>query len=104
MSTKKKHGYLVISLDFELFWGMFDKVTLAEYGDNVYGERTAIPRMLELFKKYRIHATWATVGMLMARNKQELLSFLPPPHLRPQYEDMRVSAYQYLETVAIGED
>ncbi len=104
MTDKKKKGYLVISLDFELFWGMFDKVTLDEYGANVLGERTAIPRMLELFKKYSIHATWATVGMLMARTKDELLSFLPPKHLRPTYENEEVSAYHYIETRVIGTD
>ncbi len=94
----QKHGYFVISLDFELFWGMFDKYSLPEYGPRVQGEQTAIPRMLELFKKYDIHATWATVGMLMARNKEELLSLLPPSELRPSYEDMRVSAYEYIKT------
>lgn len=105
MSTHPpRPGYLVISLDFELFWGMFDKVTLTEYGGNVAGERTAIPRMLDLFEKYDIHATWATVGMLMTRNKRELAAFLPPPHLRPQYADMRVSAYEYMKTAALGED
>jgi peptidoglycan/xylan/chitin deacetylase (PgdA/CDA1 family) len=99
-----KHGYFVISLDFELFWGMFDKVTLETYGKNVAGERTAIPQMLELFKTHGIHATWATVGMLMTRNKRELLSLLPPSHLRPIYEDMKVSAYTYIETANIGDD
>src|SRR3989344_5918278 len=105
MDTKSpKHGYLVISLDFELFWGMFDKASLDEYGENVLGERTAIPRMLELFVTYGIHATWATVGMLMTRNKLELLSLLPPPHLQPVYEDMRTSAYEYIKSAHIGED
>lgn len=99
-----KHGYFVISLDFELFWGMFDKVTLEQYGENIAGERTAIPRMLTLFTQYGIHATWATVGMLMTRSRRELLSLLPPPHLRPQYEDMRASAYHHIETAHIGEN
>ncbi len=100
----KKHGYLVISLDLELYWGMFDKVTLEEYGAHILGERTAIPRMLEMFTTYGIHATWASVGMLMARNKHELLTLLPPPHLRPLYEDQTVSAYTHIETGAIGND
>jgi peptidoglycan/xylan/chitin deacetylase (PgdA/CDA1 family) len=101
---EKHGGHFVISLDFELYWGMFDKVTLAEYGDHILGERTAIPRMLMLFKEYGIHATWATVGMIMARNKQELLSLLPPEHLRPTYADMRISAYTHLATASVGDD
>lgn len=97
-------GYLVISLDFELFWGMTDATTLAEYGENVLGVRTALPRMLDLFTMYGIHATWATVGMLMARNKDELLSLLPPKDLRPQYADPRMSTYHYIEHTRIGHD
>jgi peptidoglycan/xylan/chitin deacetylase (PgdA/CDA1 family) len=104
MQESKKPGYFVVSLDFELFWGMFDKVSLAEYGDRILGERTAIPRMLNTFTKYGIHATWAGVGMLMARNKRELLSLLPPVHLRPTYENMNVSAYFHIENTEIGED
>ncbi len=105
MEAKKPvNGYFVISLDFELFWGMFDKVTLEGYGARILGERTAIPRMLEYFTQYGIHATWATVGMLMARDKEELLSLLPPENLRPRYEDMRVSSYEYLKNAPIGND
>jgi peptidoglycan/xylan/chitin deacetylase (PgdA/CDA1 family) len=99
-----RKGYFVISLDLELYWGMFDKTSLQEYGDRILGERTAIPRMLDLFTKHHIHATWATVGMLMARTRQELVSLLPPLHLRPTYADMRVSAYTHIETEHIGEN
>ena len=101
---KKSGGYFVISLDFELFWGMFDKETIESYGEHIAGERIAIPRMLDLFKSYEIHATWATVGMLMARNKKELYALLPPEHLRPRYSDMRMSAYHYLANGTIGEN
>ncbi len=100
----QKHGYLVISLDFELYWGMFDKVTLEEYGAHIIGERTSIPRMLKVFKANDVHATWAGVGMLMARNKQELFTFLPPPHMRPEYTDQTASAYIHIETSTIGDD
>ncbi len=104
MTEGTKHGYFVVSLDLELFWGMFDKVSLAEYGDRILGERTAIPRMLELFRAYDIHATWGAVGMLMARSKAELLALLPPPALRPTYENQNVSSYFHIENAEIGED
>lgn len=104
MEPKKQTGYFVISLDFELFWGMTDATTLEAYGGNVRGVRTAIPRMLELFTTYGIHATWATVGMLMCRNKDELLSLLPPHDLRPTYPDPRMSTYHYIEHTKLGKD
>ena len=104
MKQDKAPGYLVISLDFELYWGMFDKVTLEEYGANIRGVRTALPRILELFREHTIHATWAGIGMLMARNKSELMELLPPIHVRPKYEDEKVSAYYHIEHGSIGDD
>ncbi len=59
-----KHGTLVISLDFELNWGVHDVFTQEQYGENILGAREAIPKILDLFMEYDIHATWATVGML----------------------------------------
>lgn len=81
---------------------MSDKETIETYGTRIIGERTAIPRMLALFKTYGIHATWAGVGMLMARNKDELYTFLPPPERRPLYTSMRASSYNYLREAPIG--
>ena len=101
---EEKHGFFVVSLDLELFWGMFDKTTLEEYGERIKGERTAIPRTLGLFTKYGIHATWAGVGMLMARTKAELMALLPPQELRPQYTDMRASSYEHIKNTRIGND
>lgn len=98
----RKSGYFVVSLDFELFWGMADKYTLKEYGENVRGVRTALPRILELFTKYDIHATWATVGMLMAHSHEELRALMPPQNLRPTYSDPRMSSYHYIEETHIG--
>jgi len=95
--------YFVISLDFELYWGMFDKVSPQEYGQNIVGVHTLIPKLLTLFAEHQIHCTWATVGMLAAKDKTELLSWLPPQHLRPTYPDQKVSSYFHLENYAIGD-
>jgi hypothetical protein len=57
-----KPGTLVISLDFELVWGIFDHITLKDkvtYFDNTLN---VIPQMLELFEQNRVEVTWATVG------------------------------------------
>ena len=67
-----KKGTLIVSLDFELFWGMQDGHTLASYEANVKGGRKAIPGLLELFQEYGIHATWATVGFMFAESFEEL--------------------------------
>ncbi len=91
-------GTFVISLDFELYFGMFDKVSLAQYGENIAGVHTAIPRLLSLFKERGIHATWATVGMLMHENKEDLEAHLASAVLQPHYDDMRLSAYEHLKT------
>ncbi|WP_222122600.1 polysaccharide deacetylase family protein [Bacillus sp. FJAT-22090] len=50
--------------------------TLENYGENILGARLAIPRILQLFLKYDIHATWAIVGMLYCKSKKELLTKL----------------------------
>ncbi len=84
-------GTLIVSLDFELFWGMLDRCALEDYQDNVLGGREAIPQMLELFRKYGIHATWATVGFLFAENYQELSRYFP--ETKPSYADARLDAY-----------
>ena len=56
-------GTFVISLDFELMWGVHDSRTQAEYGDAILGARAAIPQMLSRFAQHGIRATWATVGL-----------------------------------------
>ena len=96
-----KQGTLVVSLDFELFWGMQDGWTLSEYEANVLGGRKAIPQMLELFRKYGIHATWATVGFLFGENEQELCSFFPEE--QPAYENKALSSYRCFGTIGKNE-
>ena len=41
-------GKLLVSLDFELFWGMLDVCPLDAYRENVLGGRQAIPHLLDL--------------------------------------------------------
>ena len=94
-------GEFIVSLDFELFWGVFDKKTISSYGQNVLGAREIIPKILDFFQKYGIHATWATVGCLFAEEKNELLEFIPS--VKPQYENEALSTYKYLETVGENE-
>jgi len=92
---------LVVSLDFELMWGMRDKRTLQSYGDHILGERQAVPAILALFKKYGIRATWAAVGMTLFDRRADLLDHLPAQ--RPDYERCRLNPYLALDEVGPDE-
>ena len=96
------NGQFVISLDFEIMWGVRDKVTPTTYGKNLLGVQQVIPKTLALFKKFGIEATFATVGLLFFQNKKEMLSNLPR-HI-PRYRNKILSPYgDYLDR-QVGED
>ncbi|MEW5423401.1 polysaccharide deacetylase family protein [Amorphus sp. 3PC139-8] len=95
------NGVFIISLDFELLWGVRDHADRDSYGKNILGARDAIPRILELFEKYEIRATWATVGFLFCENKDELLEILPRD--RPKYNKKYLSNYEYISEVGPNE-
>lgn len=82
-------------MDFELYWGVRDKRHLDDYGANLAGVTRAIPLILDLFERYRVHATWATVGLLYCRDRAEALATSPAE--RPQYTNTQLCPYRYLE-------
>lgn len=87
------NGALIISLDYELMWGMIDVAEKDGYGlTNVMHVPEAIERMLTLFEQYGIHATFAIVGMIMREGKEEILSDLPSEV--PIYLDTNKSPYE----------
>ena len=85
------NGNFVISLDFELYWGVRDVIALDAYKENLLGVRKVIPGLLDLFEKYGINATFATVGFLFFDNRQELEAGLP--EVIPQYSNPVLSPY-----------
>ena len=95
-------GTLMVSLDFELFWGMLDCSTLEAYQDHVLGGRKAIPKLLELFRKYDIHATWAAVGFLFGENREELAKFFPME--KPSYADQKLNPYIWFDRIGKNEE
>ena len=94
------NGQFVISLDFELLWGVRDHADRDSYGGNVLGARDAVPKMLELFAEKGIRATWATVGFLFCESKEELLASFPSE--LPAYSNPRLSNFSYIDE--IGKD
>jgi peptidoglycan/xylan/chitin deacetylase (PgdA/CDA1 family) len=94
-------GHLVISLDFELNWGVHDTLPLSQYGNNIKGVQTVIPGLLELFGRYDVKATFSIVGFLFHENKAELIAH--EPARKPGYTNPRLSPYgSYLDNVGQG--
>ena len=93
----KEGGYLVISLDFELLWGVFDKVDYKDKKSYFLNTKELVPKLLELFTEYDIHVTWATVGMLFNKNWEEWQNNLPS--IYPKYINSQISAYNYANSV-----
>ncbi|WP_110688272.1 polysaccharide deacetylase family protein [Salegentibacter sediminis] len=87
-----ENGALIISLDFELLWGVFDKVDWREKKEYFRNTRKLIPEILNLFEKYEIQCTWATVGMLFNENWDEWNQNIPD--ILPNYENKKLSAYR----------
>lgn len=87
----EKFPAFIISLDFELHWGMSDIVLSDDhsYMANLRGAREAIPKILEVFRKYGIHATWATVGFLFSKSKEEI--YQNKPSRIPNYDNTRLN-------------
>jgi hypothetical protein len=94
-------GALVISLDFELHWGMRDHV---DRQSPTYGElapsRQTVAELAELFAGRGIRATWATVGLLFGSTAAEVEGCLP--ERRPSYR--RPELDPYVEPIGADEE
>ena len=95
-------GVLVISLDFELYWGVRDRCALADVAAALRASRRVVPQMLALFDAYRVRATWATVGFLFFESRSSLLNGLP--RLHPRYQHPKYSPYADLAAIGTGEE
>ena len=69
---EQNNGAFVISLDFELMWGVRDKKGIDQYGENILGVRKAIPALLKLFEEFEINCTFSTVGFLFFEDSKNL--------------------------------
>jgi hypothetical protein len=73
----KDSGAFVISLDYELLWGVWDVTTKEKYGANILGVQQVIPALLKQFEQYNFKATFATVGILFSKDAAGLQSYIP---------------------------
>lgn len=91
------HGSLVISLDFELMWGILDHDEPLDYRRNIEGVRRVVPQLLKLFEKYDIHATWGIVGSISYKNFEEYVQDIPT--IQPGYNNKNLSSYQHMDQI-----
>jgi hypothetical protein len=94
-------GKFIISLDFELMWGVRDKKTIEQYGKNILGVHQVIPELLKIFNQYDIRATFASVGFLFFESVEKLMGNIPKD--LPKYSNKNLSPYGgYLDNLKDG--
>ena len=94
-------GAFILSLDFELHWGVFDHVALDGRGQKYFQTtRELIPELLLRFREAKLHCTWATVGFLFAGN-QEQMQRLCPTQL-PAYSNPNFDPYRLIRAGQVG--
>src|SRR5438046_2770718 len=63
--TQLETGIFTISIDLELIWGTMDRAGIDRFAPACRVEReVVIDRLLDLFGKYDVSATWCIVGHL----------------------------------------
>jgi len=85
VQTSEPGPRVVISLDFELRWGMHDPLRSRLDGDRrrLDNVREAVPALLKLFSTRSLRVTWAAVGALACSDWSEYAARAPRP---PKYQ------------------
>ncbi|WP_298899288.1 polysaccharide deacetylase family protein [uncultured Psychroserpens sp.] len=96
------NGHFVISLDYEIHWGVFDKKSVDEYRENLANVGKVIDRLLEMSDAYGVKITFSTVGFLFAKDKNDLLNHLPKH--KPTYLHKKFSPYPLIDSIGDNED
>jgi hypothetical protein len=89
------NGVFCISLDFEKYWGMRDKIEIDLYKENLLAVNSVVDKILFIFNENFIHSTWATVGFLFFENKEELLKNIKDIDM-PNYDNSKINPYSYI--------
>jgi peptidoglycan/xylan/chitin deacetylase (PgdA/CDA1 family) len=64
-AARAERGRLVISIDLEVAWGTCDRAMTARRRRALERERDIVERVLALFARYDVRASWAVVGHLL---------------------------------------
>lgn len=80
MEIKSSSKKIIISIDFEMRWGVHDLygLNIEGYKKNLINSRQAVTSTLNMFKERNIRATWATVGALALNDWNEYFSYNSP--------------------------
>lgn len=94
------NGNFVISLDFELIWGLagWSKEQIDTYIPNLKNAIQALKRIIETLSKYDIKCTIGYVGFMKYQSVDDLKNHLPI--ITPQYDNMSFSSIKSLIPLA----
>ena len=101
MNGPRNKATFMVSLDFELYWGTRDLESLRDCRRRTANMQSVVASLLKTFREHEVHATWATVGFLFSRNREELLETLPP--VKPDYASAVLSPYRDLDSIGTDE-
>lgn len=90
MKKKNLSGNIIISIDFEMRWGVHDVYgpNMDAYRKNLENSRDAVTETLKMFKDRNLRSTWATVGALAMNDWNEYYSYKPPI---PNYKNEKLN-------------
>ncbi|MGH8773892.1 MAG: hypothetical protein ACRDWI_01545 [Jiangellaceae bacterium] len=83
--TARERGVAVLSIDTELSWGEAHRRDGVPAGHRYEAERRIVDRLLALFQRYEISATWAVVGHLFLDHCSPVDGRAHPEITRPSY-------------------
>ena len=82
-----ERGAMVVSLDFELIWGTIDLFGAGRFRHAVEVERAmVVDRLLDLFVRHDIAATWCIVGHLFLERCEAVAGVAHPDIVRPRHD------------------
>lgn len=97
-------GTFIVSIDVELSWGTFDYGGHRRYENHFRNVRAVVGRLLTLFRRYEISATWAVVGHLFLDSCKPVNGRKHPEMPRPTHRWFQEDWYFYDPCTTLEED
>lgn len=90
-----KNGKFIISIDFEMMWGLFDYDNIDNNINKIKNIHDVIKELCVIFNNYNIHATWAIVGFIFLENYSKLIKLVD--HNDIKYKNNKYNVYNYIK-------